>query len=108
MPDPEKKASPQEGVQREILVYEATRLSDAVLQNGFFNQVKTRLVLQAMSQPDGSFKIKLPPGQYSVFVKEPEGLFANLFDSNNLINPVSVKPKEFTWLTIAIDYKAAY
>lgn len=108
MPGPEKKENPQEGVQREIFIYEATRLSDVKQQNGFFAQINTRLVLQTTSRADGSFKVKLPPGQYSVFVKEPQGLFANLFDGNNFINPVSVKPKEFTWLTIAIDYQAAY
>jgi hypothetical protein len=107
MPNPDKK-SPQEGVQREIFVYELTRLTEATHTNGFFSTVSTKLVTQTQTGPDGSFKIKLPPGRYSVFVKEPNGLFANLFDSNNLVNPVIVKPNTFSWLTIAIDYQATY
>jgi hypothetical protein len=108
MPGPEKKSSPQEGVQREIFVYEATRLNQTVQQNGFFTQINTKLITQGRSMPDGSFRIQLPPGHYSVFVQEPNGLYANLFDSDNLINPITVKSKAYTWLTIAIDYQAAY
>ncbi len=108
MPGPDKVASPEMGVEREILVYEATRMADVKMEGMFFTEISTKMVAQLASRPDGSFKMRLPPGQYSVFVREPNGLYANLFDSNNLINPVIVKPKAFTWLTIAIDYKAAY
>lgn len=108
MPDPDKVANPEMGVEREILVYEATRMADVKMEGMFFTEISSKMVAQFTSRPDGSFKMRLPPGQYSVFVREPNGLYANLFDSNNLINPVIVKPKAFTWLTIAIDYKAAY
>jgi hypothetical protein len=43
-----------------------------------------------------------------VFTKEKNGLYANLFDEKNNINPVIVKPGEYTWRTITIDYEAAY
>ena len=108
MPGPDRPPTPQVGVKREIFIYEKIRASEAELVNGFFVRVPSRLILQAESKTDGSFRVKLPPGEYSVLVKEPGGLYANLFDQDNFINPVSVKLKTFSWLTIAIDYEAAY
>ena len=78
------------------------------MENGFFKDIQTPLVTKVLSKPDGSFKLRLPPGKYSVFVKEEDGLFANLFDKNNAINPVTVKEKQYSWLPINVDYKAAY
>lgn len=108
MPGPDAVLTPQEGVQREIFIYEATKVTDVSEQGGFFSNIRTKLVLKVQSEQDGSFRVRLPPGFYSVFVMESNGLYANLFDANNFINPVLVKPKAFAWLTIAIDYKAAY
>lgn len=108
MPGPGKAASPEMGIEREIVVYEATRMADVKMEGVFFKEIATKMVAQFASRPNGSFKMRLPPGRYSVFVREPKGLYANLFDSNNFINPIIVKPKAFTWLTITIDYQAAY
>jgi len=108
MPRPGAKTSPQLGVQREVYIYELTYLIDCKQEDGFFISIPTRLVIHAFTLPDGTFKIKLPPGSYSVFVKEPKGLFANLFDKNNALNPILIKEKQYSWLTIAIDYEAAY
>lgn len=108
MPGPDQKFAPPTGVARDILIYEATRLDQTTQQATFFREIQTKLVAETKSHPDGTFRIALPPGTYSIFVREPNGLFANLFDKNNLINPVVVKSKSFTWVTIAVDYQAAY
>ncbi|MFZ6010262.1 MAG: carboxypeptidase regulatory-like domain-containing protein [Bacteroidota bacterium] len=108
MPGPERAKAPQQGIIREILIYEAVTLQQTTQQNGFFSDIKTRLVAKTKSSQDGSFRVKLPPGQYSVFTQEPKGLFANLFDGQGRINTVTVKPKEFAWITITVDYAAAY
>jgi hypothetical protein len=83
-------------------------MNDVVMDNNYYSQVKTDLVAKVVSGADGYFKVRLPPGEYSVFTVEPKGLFANLFDVNSRINPVVVKPKKFTWITVTIDYEAAY
>lgn len=109
MPGPEVNKSAHYGVQREVFVYEATTLKDVtVLDNGLYADVKTNLVTTITTKADGSFRLKLEPGKYSLFVKEPGGLFANRFDQHSTINPVTVKEKEYTWLPISIDYQAAY
>ena len=108
MPGPEVRLSTNQGAVREILIYELTSVADATQVGPFFRDIKTRLVGSAQSKPDGTFKIKLPVGIYSVFTKERNGLYANLFDGQGNINPVSVKPGKYEWKTITIDYDAAY
>lgn len=109
MPGPETNRSAQYGVQREIHIYEKTTIQEATMTvDGFFTDIQTRLVTVITSKNDGSFKIKLPAGQYSIFVKEPNGLYANLFDKDNAINLVVVKENQYSWLPITIDYQAAY
>lgn len=108
MPGPEKTHIPRHGVAREIYVYELTSLPYVEMKDGFYKKVHTRFVKSGFSKPDGSFKIKLPPGRYSVFVKENKGLFANIFDSENNISPVTVESRKYSWITITIDYQAVY
>lgn len=109
MPGPEANRSAQYGVQREIHIYEKTTIQEATMSaDGFFTDIQTRLVTTITSKANGSYKIKLPAGQYSIFIKEPNGLYANLFDKDNTINLVVVKENQYTWLPITIDYQAAY
>ena len=108
MPGPGRKAAPNLGISREILVYELTTKEDATQHETFFTDIRTQLVATVISSDDGRFKVKLPPGQYSVFVKEPSGLFANLINTSGEINPVTVEPKKFTWLSITVDYEAVF
>ena len=102
----DKKHIPQQGVTREIFVYDLATPSDVELEDGFFSKVHTKLIARAFCKIDGSFKIKLEPGRYSIFVKEDLGLYANLFDSENHISPITVEPKKYSWITISINYKS--
>lgn len=108
MPGPGKALSPQQGAIREIHIYNAASMKDNPSPNGFFSSISSVFVTSVVSEKDGTFKVRLEPGRYSVFVKEQNGLFANLFDGEGCINCVIVKPKEFAWITITVDYEAAY
>ncbi len=108
MPGPEAVLSPNQGAVREVLIYDLTNTADATQVGPFFRDIKTRLVATTQSKPDGTFKIKLPVGTYSVFTKERNGLYANLFDGKGFINPVTIKAGQYAWKTITIDYEAAY
>jgi hypothetical protein len=108
MPGPGRSIAPSLGIKREIHIYEVTTTDEANQQDVFFSNLKTRHVATVMSGSNGKFKVKLPPGRYSLFVKEPQGLFANLISANGEINPVVVEPKKFTWVSITVDYEAAY
>ena len=109
MPGPEKAPdSPQQGITREIYIYNAVALPSAQRQDVFFQNVDAVLVTKIMTNADGSFKVKLPPGKYSLFTKEEKGLFANLFDTNGCVNCVTVRPRKYSWITITVDYEAVY
>jgi len=108
MPSPDKSRGPNQGIRREVHIYNAATLAEASQQDGFYTEIKTAFVAKLVTQSDGTFKVKLPPGKYSVFVKENKGLFANLMDGNGCINCIVVAPKKYTWVTITVDYEAAY
>lgn len=107
LPEPNRRVDPQFGVQRDVLIYELTTTAQAKQTGVFFTDVTTTLVMRVTTKADGSFKVKLPPGSYSVFVQEGDALYANLFDSENRINPVTVKPRQYAWLPITIELQAA-
>ncbi|HRK53172.1 MAG TPA: carboxypeptidase regulatory-like domain-containing protein [Cyclobacteriaceae bacterium] len=109
MPGPGSKKSSNYGVQRELHVYELTTIKEVTMSSdGFFSGIKTKLVTIVTTQEDGTFTLHLPAGEYSIFVKEDNGLYANRFDQNNSINPIIIKEKEFAWLPITINYQATY
>ena len=108
MPGPDKVHIPRKGTVREIYVYELTNIAEADKEEGFYKKVHTKFVKSMFSKTDGTFKIKLPPGNYSLFVKENKGLYANIFDSENNISPIIVKSRKYTWMTVTIDYEATY
>jgi hypothetical protein len=109
MPGIDKK--PVEGVpvEREIYIYQPTRADQAeVRDHVFFGEIKTEMVKKFKTSPNGDFKIKLEPGTYSLFVKEPKGLFANKFNEAGYLNAVEVVKGEITDILIRVDYRAAY
>ena|SRR5690554_6171275 len=95
-------------VQREVHIYALTKTSEAEREDGFYKAVQTELIQKVMSDKNGIFKASLPPGKYSIFVKESQGLFANSFDGYGNITPVEVFKDEVTTISIEINYMAAY
>ena len=108
MPGPGKVLSPQQGVIREILIYDRVTVGDVKLENQFARDITGEPIASVWSKQDGTFSVKVAPGTYSVFTREPAGFFANTVDNNGCINCVVVKPKQFSWVVISIDYEATY
>lgn len=109
MPGPDRPATKAKGIKREIWIYQPTTMADANATDGvFFSDIKTTLIKKVKSNCKGRFRVKLAPGEYSIFIKEKKGLFANQFDGQNRIHCVAVKPGEFTEITIQVNYEAAY
>ena len=95
-------------VERYVAIYKLTHRDETVVEDGFYKEVKTRLVKKISSDQEGNFATQLDTGRYSLFVEEPQGLFANRFDGDGYINPVEVKKDKVTEVTLKIDYAAAY
>lgn len=109
MPGIDKEPAVGKPIHREIHVYKATKIEQTeVLDGRFYSNIKTELVQKTSTDEDGKFIIALEPGTYSVFVKEPQGLFANQFDQSGIINPVTIRQNELVSLLIKVDYMAAY
>lgn len=97
---------PYQGVPLEIFVYELTTAEDVVWEDNIIKKINSRLVQQAFSRPDGAFKLKVPPGQYSVFARYKNDFFGNLKDQQGHLSPVVVKAKKSGWVTITLNYSA--
>lgn len=97
-----------EPVKRMVLIYPLTKLSDAQLEGSLFTRVKGEAIATVESNAEGEYAVSLAPGNYSVFIQEEEGLFANMFDGNGNIQPVQIKKNEWTTLDIIVNYKAFF
>lgn len=97
-------------VRRELRVHRAASL-DSVESAGpgpFFRRVRTPLAGKVWSDSTGVFLIALPPGAYSVFVVEDSLLYANMFDGQGTIFPVTVFPDSVTRILVDITSKATF
>jgi hypothetical protein len=109
MPGPGAERADHKGIKREIYIYTLTTVAQTTQTDGvFFTDITSKLVKKISSKKNGKFCVKLPPGEYSIFIKEDKGLFANLFDGENHIHPVTVKAGEYENLTIQVNYAASF
>jgi hypothetical protein len=100
-------------VVREVFVYEATRFDSVVMAigvngGGFYDSILTKQITKLQSDNTGFFQIELPPGKYSIFVKEDSLYYANGSDSEGYILSAIVTTNLVTKRQIDINYKAAY
>ncbi|MVN21681.1 hypothetical protein [Mucilaginibacter arboris] len=108
MPGPGRAIANGQPVIREIVIYKLTNISEVKNSNGIFSAIKTAWVAKTTSNAKGWFEVALPAGQYSVFIIEKEGLYANYFNGKGSINPVEVLPDSLTHKDIYISNKAVF
>ena len=110
MPSPGEKRDPPKGIQTDVYIYELTGADQVVRDEraGFYKSINSKLVKKVSTNSKGFFKVKLTPGQYSLFTKVDSLFYANLFDQGNKIYPVAVEKKKMTEVVIKQDYNAAY
>ena len=105
------KASPSfQGIQTTVFVYEPTHISQVNrLENSLvYTAIHTQLVASVETDSAGRFTISLPPGSYSLFVKQGKRYFANMFDTNNNISLFTVEEGKFTEVKLTVNSKASY
>ena len=97
-------------MKRQVLIYEATTRSQVVPAgvSSLYSKINTRLIKKIETNSEGAFKAELDPGKYSLFIQEEDGFFANVFDGQGIINPVTVEAGKFTDVVIKVNYKAVY
>ncbi|MEQ9375750.1 MAG: carboxypeptidase regulatory-like domain-containing protein [Imperialibacter sp.] len=105
----EKPGGSRQPIVREILFYAPVNTTDLGGEHGpIYKSLPGEPIARVSSDENGSFRISLPLGTYSVFTREPDGFFANRFDGNGIINPVEVKAGAFSEIVIEINYKAVF
>ena len=95
-------------VKRKVQVYPITNISDVKVENGLITGIATEMVKEVTSDEEGKYDLDLSPGRYTVVTVEEDGLFANIFDGEGNIQPVTIKENEWVLLDILINYKAVY
>jgi hypothetical protein len=112
MPSPDAPRANPGGtpVEREVLIFPVLNMSQVDAgDNGFINSVRgIKPVKTVKSGKDGKFCVRLHIGQYSVVVQESKGLYANLSDSHNNINPVRVEKGKKTIARVEISHQAVF
>jgi hypothetical protein len=98
------ESEPQFGLVCTVEVYPLTTSEQARHQEGnFFEVIGATPLATDKSKADGSFKLKLPPGEYSLFIRLPQGLYAGQIDENGRLGYVNVKKSTFTWTSIIVE-----
>ena len=94
-----------------LFVYEPTHISQVKpVETGspLYTTINRNLVASVISDSLGNYQLYLPTGTYSVFVKKGAYFFANLFDTQNNIQQVTVDSGKITSLHILINSGATY
>lgn len=105
------KAAPKtipKPIKRKIRIYPLTKFSDLKMEDGLFTAISGKPLTEVESNKQGKYSIQLSPGRYSVFIVEEQGLFANIFDGEGNVQPVTVRENEWTRLDVEVNYKAVY
>ena len=108
-PDPDFKPAeqniPYQGVPLEIYVHQLTTAAEVDYSNGKITKIYTPVVTRLFSKPHGTFKTRLPQGQYSVFVYYKNAYYGNLIDSQGYLSPAIItKNNKTAWVTITLAY----
>lgn len=109
---PMKGAEPQKptGLSTTIYIYELANLEQVTRVDAtpFYTAIRTRPVTTVHSDSTGAFTIRLAPGSYSLFIKQGDRFYANSFDANNNIAPVTVQKGRLSTVRLVVNPSAVY
>ena len=110
MPSPDRKPSTPKGIKTTLYIFSLTNLNQVTKQgqSSFYSSIQTKLVRKIQTDSNGHFKVALPVGHYSLFVKKDTLFYANWFDADNNIAPVEVTAQKMTKVEFKFDYDASY
>ncbi|MDB5209844.1 MAG: carboxypeptidase regulatory-like protein [Sediminibacterium sp.] len=98
------------GILTTVLVYEPTNISQ-VSRAGtspLYTAISTKQVASVDTDSTGAFKIELPAGSYSLFIRQGKQFYANLYDAKNNIALFTVEEGKLTRADLKVSLKASY
>ncbi len=109
---PMKGAAPQvpRGIKTTVFIYEPTQLTDVqqVGNSPVYTAIRTKRVASVETDSTGFFRVALPVGSYSLFVKQGDRFYANLFDNLNRIALFEVEEGKLTNAKLSVSSKASF
>lgn len=98
------------GIKATVLVYEPTNITQTrrIGTTPVYTAINTKLVASVETDSTGAFIVALPVGSYSLFVKQGDQFYANLFDVNNNIALFTVEEGKLTKARLSVNNKASY
>lgn len=87
------KGKPQQkgrGISRELYIYQPTTAAQAEGDNLIFYKIGTKLMAITRSDSTGCYRVALPAGKYSVFIKDKDVYYATETDDRGILNPVEI------------------
>ena len=99
-------------VSREMYIYPGLKQDEvqakADVGMPFYSKIKQKPIKTIQSDENGFFQAALPPGIYSILVREGKDFYANGIGANGMIYPIEVKANEVTIFQFDITYQATY
>jgi hypothetical protein len=110
MPSPDLPDPVYPGFKTTIYFYQPLTAASArpVGQWGMFSIVNGQLAGTAASNDQGTFKIRLKPGRYSVLIGNDGLYYANIRDGSGVLNPVEIPKGKSLQLRLRADWDATY
>ena len=110
MPSPDLANEEPGGVSTTVYFFEPTLVNMGLPtgEQGVFMMTDKKLVAKVLAEKDGSFKLKLKPGKYSVLLGKDGQYYSNLSDLEGLINPIEINKSSKKPLVLKADWGAIY
>jgi hypothetical protein len=86
-----------------VFVYESASINQLTDQQGHFTKgLNAKLIKQVRSGVDGTFKLKLKPGKYTILLGYKEGLYIPFFSGMNGVAHIEVIKHQFQEIDLSI------
>lgn len=95
------------GRQCEVYVFSAIPVSKASGTSPLFSKINGRLITTVKTDSTGHYTVHVPPGKYSLFIKQDKGFFSNEIDDGYL-TPVDVHANQLAVKNINVTLQSTF
>ncbi len=110
MPSPDLPIEEPGGLSTIVYFFEPTLTNMGLPtgEQGIFMMTDKKLVAKVLAEKDGSFKLRLKPGKYSVLLGKDGNYYSNISDLEGIINPIEIYKKSKKQIILRADWGAIY
>jgi hypothetical protein len=110
MPSPDLENEEPGGFSTTVFFFEPTLMNMGMPtgEQGVFLMTNKKLVAKVLAEKDGSFKLKLKQGKYSVLLGKDGQYYSNISDLEGLINPIHIIKGNNKPIALRADWGAIY